>query len=112
MFGDGSNLIPRAELRYIGGYYLGQATTEEAEKTDEEGNSLHYLDYLYQGSVLLGNITATWNSADGKYGVTAYVRNVTDKRYKIGASLPAGTPLVNVTVGEPRTWGVMLSGKF
>ena len=110
MLGDGSSLIPRAELRYIGGYYLGQITTDEAASEDDAGNS--YLDYIYQGSVVLGNVTATWNSADGKYGATAYVRNVFDKEYKTSATLPTGTPLVNVTLGEPRTWGLMFNVKF
>jgi outer membrane receptor protein involved in Fe transport len=110
LLGDESSLVPRVQARYTSGYYLGQITAGEAASTDAAGNS--YLGYLYQGSVVLGDISATWNSADAKYSATAYVRNVTDKRYKTSATLPTGSPIVNVTVGDPRTWGVMFSAKF
>jgi outer membrane receptor protein involved in Fe transport len=110
LLGDDSTLVPRAQARYTSGYYLGQITTGEAASKDAAGNS--YLGYLYQGSVMLGDISATWNSADAKYSATAYVRNVADKRYKTSATLPTGSPLTNVTVGDPRTWGVMFNAKF
>jgi outer membrane receptor protein involved in Fe transport len=110
LFGDGSTLVPRAQMRYTGSYYLGQITSAEAASKDAAGNS--YLDYLYQGSVVLGDISTTWTSPATKYSATAYMRNVTDKRYKTSATLPTGSPLTNVTVGDPRTWGVMLKAKF
>jgi outer membrane receptor protein involved in Fe transport len=110
VFGNGSTLVPAAQLRYTGGYYLGQATTAEAASTDANGNS--YLDYLYQDSVVLGDITASWTSASGKFSATGYVRNVTDERYKTSATLPTGSPMINVTVGDPRTYGLMLRAKF
>jgi iron complex outermembrane receptor protein len=110
MFDNGSSLVPRAELRYTSGYYLGQATSGEAASVDSAGNS--YLDYLHQDAVMLGNIAATWNSADAKYSATAYVRNVFNEEYKTGATLPTGSPMTNVTVGDPRTWGVRISAKF
>jgi outer membrane receptor protein involved in Fe transport len=110
LFGDGSTLVPRAQVRYSGSYYLGQATAGEAASKDAAGNS--YLEYLYQGAIALSDISATWNSPKSNYSATAYIRNVTDKRYKTSATLPAGTPLTNVTVGDPRTWGMMFSAKF
>jgi outer membrane receptor protein involved in Fe transport len=110
MFENGASLVPRAELRYTGGYYLSQLSSAEAASKDASGNS--YLDYLYQGSVVLGNVAATFTSPDSKYSATVYVRNVTDKRYKTSATLPTGTALTNVTVGDPRTWGVSFSAKF
>jgi outer membrane receptor protein involved in Fe transport len=110
LFGDGSTLVPRAQARYTSGYYLGQITAGEAASTDTAGNS--YLGYLYQDSIVLGDISATWTSPESKYSATAYVRNVTDKRYKTSATLPTGSPLTNVTVGDPRTWGLMIKAKF
>jgi outer membrane receptor protein involved in Fe transport len=112
LFENGSTLAPRAQMRYSGGYYLGQVTSSEAVKTDEAGNS--YLDYVYQGAIVLGDISATWTSPESNFSATAYVRNVTDKRYKTSATLPSGPPgtPTNVTVGDPRTYGVMFSAKF
>jgi outer membrane receptor protein involved in Fe transport len=50
-FGNGSSLVPRAELRYTSGYYLSQIT--EVQK------SQGYLPYLYQDSVVLLNLSAS-----------------------------------------------------
>jgi outer membrane receptor protein involved in Fe transport len=106
LFGNGSTLVPRAQIRYSGSYYLGQISS--AEVTQSIGG-YPKLDYLYQGAVTLGDISAVWTSPESKFSATAYVRNVTDKRYKTSATLGQ---VVNVTVGDPRTYGVMFSAKF
>jgi len=107
---NGSSLVPRAELRYTGDYYLGQATAAEAASTDAAGNS--YLEYLHQDAVALLNLGLTWSSPQDMYAVTGYLRNATDEEYKVGATLPTGTALTNVEVGDPRTWGIMVSVRF
>jgi outer membrane receptor protein involved in Fe transport len=106
LFGNGSSLVPRAQIRYMGGYYLSQISTLESTQTI---GGYPKLDYLYQGAVALGDISAVWTSPESKFSATAYVRNVTDKRYKTSATLGQ---VVNVTVGDPRTYAVMLSAKF
>jgi outer membrane receptor protein involved in Fe transport len=104
LFGDGSSLVPRAELRYTSGYYLGQVTELEKSKG--------YLPYLYQDSVVLLNLSATWSSAKDKYSITGYIRNATDKEYKTSVGLPIGSQSATATVGDPRTYGIMVSVKF
>jgi outer membrane receptor protein involved in Fe transport len=103
MFGNGSSLVPRAELRYTSGYYLGNVNLWQ----------LNYKSWLYQDSVVLLNLGATWNSPQDNYKITGYVRNATDKLYKTGVSIPqqAGS-YADVTVGDPRTYGVTLSVNF
>lgn len=110
VLGNGSSLVPRAEMRYTSGYYIGQATELEAATTDDAGNS--YLKYLHQDSVVLLNLGASWSSPQDSYIITGYVRNVTDKEYKTAVQLPAGAPIVGVTVGDPRTYGIIVSAKF
>lgn len=112
LFGNGSSLVPRAELRYTSDYNLSQVTTSEAASTDDAGNS--YLDYIHQDDVVLVNIGATWFSPHDMYSVTGYIRNATDEEYKTSATLPSGPPgtPTGVTVGDPRTWGIMASIKF
>jgi outer membrane receptor protein involved in Fe transport len=106
LFSNGSSLAPRAQLRYSGAYYLSQITQTEVTQAV---NGYPKLDYIHQGAVALGDISAIWTSPDSKFSATAYVRNVTDKRYKTSATLGN---TVNVTVGDPRTYAVMLSAKF
>jgi len=111
MFNNGASLVPRVELRYTGGYYLSQIKAANVATMDDAGKYT-YLQYLYQGGVTLTNFAATFNSSDGKFGATAYVRNAFDERYKATATLPEGTVFFNTTVGDPRTWGVSFSAKF
>jgi iron complex outermembrane receptor protein len=103
MFDNGSSLVPRAELRYTSGYYLGNVNIWQ----------LDYKSWLYQDSVVLLNLGATWNSPQDNYKITGYVRNALDKLYKTGVSIPqqAGS-YADVTVGDPRTYGVTLSVNF
>ncbi|MBN1627898.1 MAG: TonB-dependent receptor [Deltaproteobacteria bacterium] len=103
---DGSTLVPRAELRYTGGYYLTQMTRAEATAVDANGVSRK--EYNYQSSYMLLNLGATWTSADQKYSGTAYVRNVLDEEYKTGINADATT----VTPGDPRAFGVMFNINF
>jgi outer membrane receptor protein involved in Fe transport len=104
LFGNGSSLVPRAELRYTSGYYLSQVT--QLEKA--EG----YLPYMYQDSVTLLNLGATWTSPEANYSITGYIRNAADAEYKTGVSLPTGSQEITAMVGDPRTYGVMVSVKF
>jgi hypothetical protein len=46
------------------------------------------------------------------YSITGYIRNATDEEYKTDATLPTGSPLINVEVGDPRTWGIMVGIRF
>lgn len=104
--GDGSTLVPRTELRYTGGYYLTQMTLAEATEVDDNGVS--HKKYNYQSGYMLVNLGATWTSSEQKYSGTVYVRNALDEEYKTGINSDATT----VTIGDPRTFGVMFNVKF
>jgi len=105
IFGDGSSLVPRAELRYTSAYYLGQVNKYEKAQG--------YLPWEHQDSVVLLNLGATWTSPQDKYSITGYARNVTDKEYATSVALPSqGATAADVTLGDPRTYGIMLSVKF
>lgn len=112
---NGSILAARAELNYTSGYYLGQLT--ETQIAGVEGNRYTTKEWDWTSSYILGNINATWTSPQNKYSATAYVRNVFDKEYKAGVSIPTDgdtTVYGSVTVnpGAPRVWGFLLSAKF
>jgi outer membrane receptor protein involved in Fe transport len=110
-FGNGSTLVPRAELHYTDGMYVVQMTQAQAIANDQHGSNL---PYAYQDSYAIVNLGATWNSPDSKYSLAAYVRNATDKEYKTGVTLNnnASTQNIGVSTGDPRTWGVTFTAKF
>ena len=66
--GGGSEVIPRLEWLYTGDRYNDATNTPD----------------LIQPSFDLINAMVAWNSADGKYGVTLGVENLTDEDYILG----------------------------
>jgi outer membrane receptor protein involved in Fe transport len=110
IFGNGSSLVPRAQLVYTSGYYLVQMTQLNVAAGEKP--------YNYQDAYTIGNLSLVWSSADSKYSVSGYVRNAFDKLYKSSVSLTssilnsAGQPAIGVTPGDPRTFGVIMNAKF
>ena len=66
--GGGSEIIPRLEWLYTGDRHNDATNTPD----------------LIQPSFDLINAMVAWNSADGKYGVTLGVENLTDEDYVLG----------------------------
>ncbi len=105
MFGNGSTLVPRAELVYTSSYYLAQMNFMM--------DALGEKPYNHQSGYVLGNIGATWTSANQLYSATAYVRNVADEEYKKSVTLSSSQgPPISLQPGDPRTFGVMVNVKF
>ncbi|MEC3949629.1 TonB-dependent receptor [Sphingobium sp. HWE2-09] len=68
----------------------------------------------------VANAHATWTIA-GRYSITAYVRNIGDRRYiqtgsvVPGVGTPGGPPPANIVIAryaDPRTFGVVLAADF
>lgn len=102
----GSSLTVRGDVRYIGAY-LGGPIRPDQVAADQ-------YDYVRSGDALIGNLNVRWTSSDSRYSVSAYVRNVGDRRYKTavnmyGAGASSGD---NVSLGDPRTYGLVLNASF
>ena len=72
---------------------------------------LGYDKYAYLGSQTIGNLSAAWASNGGRYSVSAYVRNFTDKQYAayiVGGNVNA----LQVNWNDPRTYGALVSLRF
>lgn len=65
-----------------------------------------------QDDYVLINGQLGYRFADQRYSVFAWVRNATDKRYKIDAAQFTAFGYNQVTYAEPRTWGLTVSGRF
>jgi outer membrane receptor protein involved in Fe transport len=67
--------------------------------------------YVEVDSRTIGNLNGVWSSAEGRFSVSAYVRNFTNEKY--ATYDVQGNPnsfLVDWT--DPRTYGVALSARF
>jgi len=102
---DGSTFVPRAEMLYTSADNLTTFTEKEAGYGEQP--------YDHQGSVALLNLYGTWTSADTKYSVTGYIRNVANTIYKTSVGLqPQGAFDITAIPGAPRTGGVVLTARF
>jgi iron complex outermembrane receptor protein len=72
------------------------------------------LAYVRVADQWTGNLSSSWQSSNGIFSVTAYVRNVTDNRYKTFGQLQLLQPIVvaSGTQNDPRTFGVVLSARY
>jgi len=81
------------------------------------GSNLHvdllrlgYDQYVYVNSRTIGNLSAGWASNGGRFSISAYVRNFTDKQY-IAYNI-ADPNTLNVIRSDPRTYGAQASMRF
>jgi iron complex outermembrane receptor protein len=118
LFNSGAVLVPRVQLRYNKGYYLGQITEYGFNSLTAAGYNPYLYDY--QDDYVVTDINFTWTSADGNYSLTGYFRNALDERYKrtVGfprVSGPPDNPTLgpsSVGVGDPRAWGLVFRARF
>lgn len=102
----GSTLDFRADARFQSAYNLGNVS---AQLGDQGG-----LAYVHVGDEWISNLNGSWRSSSGKYSVTAYLRNVTDNRYKTYVQLQTlePVPVASVAQYDPRTVGIVLSALY
>ncbi len=111
---------PKSSLSISGTYRMDLASGSKIELTGEgyyEARNLYYVsaagrDYdAYLDSKVLFSTGATWTSADDKYFVRAYGKNLTDRRYRV-ASQTVATLWTHTQWGAPRNFGVQFGVNF
>jgi iron complex outermembrane receptor protein len=104
-FGGGYSFMLHADAVYSGEYDTARIAVVDADAGHKP--------YVNQGAQAVGNLSATLQFAEGRYGITGYVRNVTDETYKVTGTGPT-PPFIaaSATLSDPRTWGVILSARF
>lgn len=69
--------------------------------------------YVRQKDFFQANASLTWAPENKRYSVTAYVRNLTNYRYKTYVNLQSMTPLqASGTLSDPRTFGAVVTAHF
>jgi len=103
---DGSTIVPSLELQYQSSSNVVTYSSTQAAKGEAP--------YTYQGPVTQEDFYTTWTSADGKYSLTGYVRNIGNVIYKTSAQLNGQGDLAIITgiPGAPRTYGGVFTAKF
>lgn len=113
---DGSLLTLRGDVDYIG--RRRSPATSFPESVAELGGT----EYVTFNSELIGNLSATWRSSEGRYSLTGYVRNVGNERYKIseyvlgtsmyGELLARSDWTFQPVLSDPRTYGLSFGVSF
>ncbi len=74
------------------------------------------ISYFYDGfnpSYHTTDMSLTYDTADGKWSLSAWVKNLENHAVELGAqSTGTGTDYVYPTWGQPRMWGINLRAKF
>ena len=91
--GSAGYLIGSASWAYTDGYYTG--ATKDPN--------------LYVGAYALTNLTLGYEAPSRAWRISAWVKNLTDVEYLL---TPSTQGVLAEYLGEPRTWGVMLSARF
>lgn len=104
---DGSSLTLSADGRYLAPHDGGIITAEQL--------ALGGLPLIRVSSTAIANLNATWTSSDRRFSLSAYVRNVTDKRYFLEASIESSPGSIaggSLQLYAPRTFGAIASVNF
>jgi outer membrane receptor protein involved in Fe transport len=106
--GGGNALLLHGDVVY--------ASENDTTRINVADAAAGFKPFLNQDAVALGNLSGTLQFAEGRYGVTAYVRNVTDEDVKTGGFGPSigptGPTPATAVLADPRTWGVILNARF
>jgi iron complex outermembrane recepter protein len=100
VFASGSTLTPKINIEYKDTYYSSGGGPAAASPDPAEA---------YQDAYELYNFYLNWNSADGKFNINAYVKNIQNTPVLTNYG-PEG--MNSVTLLPPRTFGMVFSVKF
>jgi len=99
----GSTLLARIDGRYEGAHLT--------QNLHADWLAMGYGKYPYLSSRTIGNLSGVWASDGGRYSVSAYVRNFTDRKY-IGYTVQGDPTSLAVGWNDPRTYGATFAVRF
>jgi iron complex outermembrane receptor protein len=102
-----------ALARYEWPVPLGRA----ALQADAKWNSSQYMELInapadYEGSYAVANARVTYSSADDRWEVTGWVRNLTDRWYKVYGLDLSALGFEQSVYGPPRTYGATFTYRW
>jgi outer membrane receptor protein involved in Fe transport len=113
---NNSSLVLRGDGNYLSSRYAASTGFPAAVA------ALGGTQYIRTGSAVFGNLGATWATPDRSLNINAYVRNVSNNRYRTsmnvlaadltGVILPTASWQYQPAIAEPRTYGVSVGYHF
>ncbi len=103
---------PRWSINAVARYEWAVAGGTASVSADTKWNAVQYLELINaqvdrEPSYALTNARLAYNTGDGKWDVSAYVRNLTNKEYRVyNLDLSGFTGSNQSVYGTPRTYGV------
>jgi iron complex outermembrane receptor protein len=107
---NGSTFAPRVNVAYKAKYWAqggGPPPGGFSAATALSDGSV-----VMQDAYTMWNAFATWSDADGKFDITAYMKNIANKAIQTNLSAEPGSTLMAISLDAPRTFGVSLSARF
>lgn len=105
---NGGNLTPRVDLTYVSEYPLHYHPIQTNLDRSYQVYVTDYSEFATQEAYHMTDLSATYASPNGKWSLSAYVRNLENYAVKTRVSLsPEG-----LSIGQPRMYGVVLSLKY
>lgn len=105
--GDGSQLTLHGDVRFQGAYLSSAVRQDQV--------ALGANPYARTGPQFIEDITATWTSSTKRLSVSAYLRNLSNNRYKVNTGVNnngLGGFAATTERYDPRTYGIVVSAKF
>ena len=100
----GSTLSPRIDWAWRSGLYTNASGLPLPPAWSDNP--------LYQGDYTVVNLSARWESADGRFNVTAAVDNVADEKYAIFGDYQPNFGSDAEAYDRGRQWSLMLGYAF
>lgn len=113
----GSSLTPSANATYKDAYWsqggAGTAGLLNADgSTYDIRRNMEKGSWVRQDAYTLWNAYVTWVGSDGKFSVNGYVKNIRNEAIQTNLGGEPGSAIPYVSLGDPRTYGVIFSANF
>jgi iron complex outermembrane receptor protein len=106
----GSTFAPRVNLYYKDKYWAQGGGPPPGGFSAT--NALQSGSVVRQNAYTMWNAFATWTNADGRFDITAYMKNVSNKAVQTNLSAEPGSSLMAISLDAPRTFGVVISARL
>jgi iron complex outermembrane receptor protein len=106
----GSTFTPRVNLAYKAKYWAQGGGPPPAGFSAK--NALDNGSVVMQDAYTMWNAFLTWSNSDGRFDLTAYMKNIANKAIQTNLSAEPGSALMAISLDAPRTFGVSLSARL
>lgn len=108
-FAGGSSLVPRINMQYKDKYWAQGGGIAPAGFTSAT-TALAKGSLVRQDAYSVFDFYTTWTNANGKFGATAYVKNIENEA--VQTNITGENGVTYISLNAPRTFGVIFNASF